>query len=370
MIALRHIAIALGLLLIVGGAASAGELRYPQLPPLPKVPRDPANPPTPARRNLGAELFFDARLSGSGFTSCNNCHVFNTNWQDNLVKPRPDTSQGATFFTLPFNTDSLLNIAYRPFFFRDGRTQDIGHAFTEPWIEDNQQLGTTRAAAATHLATLLRARPGWVARFQRAFRQDIRRLEDEQVFDLAGKALAAFATGLTTRVTPFDRWNQGRGRIPEAAERGIALFVGKGRCIACHNGPNFTDGTFHNIGTSPPRGDGTRADEGRARVTGLAEDGGKFLTPTLRQVATTAPYFHDGSANTLKDVLDHIDGGATADPNHDPLVTTPLGLTEQEKFDLFSFLQTLRSEQTIVRGPTGKLCDDAAVARLRDQLPQ
>jgi cytochrome c peroxidase len=362
--------ILLTILLLVPVLAGAGELRYPELPPLPPPPRDPGNPPTPARRDLGAELFFDARLSGSGFTACNNCHVYNTNWQDNLVKPRPDTSQGTEFFTLPFNTESLLNIVYRPFFFRDGRTTELGHAFVEPWIEDNQQLGATRAAAAAKLAGILRQHPGWVARFQRAFRKDIRALEDEAVFDLAGKALAVFARQLVTRQSPFDRWNQGRGAIPADAEAGVALFTGKGGCVRCHVGPNFSDGAFHNVSSSPPRADGTRADEGRARVTGDPGDGGKFLTPTLRQVVTTSPYFHDGSANTLSDVLDHLDAATGLDPNHDPRVGQPLGLTADEKFRIYAFLKTLRSPPVVVRGPTGKLCDDAAVAALRAKLPK
>jgi cytochrome c peroxidase len=361
---------AIVLSVLLAPAAGAAELRYPQFPPLPRAPRDPANPPTPARRNLGAELFFDARLSRSGFTSCNNCHVFNTNWMDNLVKPRPDTSQGTDFFTLPFNTDSLLNIVYRDFFFRDGRTQDLGHAFTEPWIEDNQQLGATRPEAAATLAAILRGKPGYVARFRRAFRRDIRSLPDEEVFDLAGKAMAVFARELVTRDAPFDRWNAGRGTIPEAAERGVALFVGKAGCVRCHVGPNFTDNGFHNIGTSPPRLDGTRADEGRARVTGDPADGGKFLTPTLRQVVMTSPYFHDGSALTLADAIDHLDAGTGADPNHDPLVGTPLGLTATEKYEIFAFLKTLRSPPTIARGPTGRLCSEEAVATLRAALPR
>ena len=349
--------------------AAAGELRYPQLPPLPRPPRDPANAPTPARRNLGTELFFDARLSTSGFTACTNCHVYNTHWQDNLVKPRPDTSQGADFFTLPFNTDSLLNIVHRPFFFRDGRTTDLGHAFTEPWIEDNQRLGSTRATAAAALAAILRSHPGYVARFRRAFRKDIRGIEDEAVFDLAGHALAVFARQLVTRASPFDKWNAGRGDIPDDAEAGVVLFVGKAGCVGCHYGPNVTDGAFHNLSTSPPRQDGTRADEGRARVTGDPADGGKFLTPTLRQVYMTSPYFHDGSALTLSDVLDHLDARTGLDPNHDPLVGKPLGLTPTEKYQLFMFLRTLQSPPVVVRGPTGKLCDDAAVARLRANLP-
>jgi cytochrome c peroxidase len=365
-----RIAVTIALCAALGAPAAAGELRHPQFPPLPRAPRDPVNPPTPARRNLGAELFFDTRLSGSGFTSCNNCHVFNTSWQDNLVKPRPDTSQGTDFFTLPFNTDSLLNIVYRDFFFRDGRTDDLGHAFSEPWIEDNQQLGKTRPDAAAALAAILRSKPGYVTRFRRAFARDIRALPDEQVFDLAGLALAVFARELTTRDAPFDKWNRGRGTIPDAAVRGVELFVGKAGCVRCHVGPNFTDNGFHNIGTSPPREDGTRADEGRARVTGRPEDGGKFLTPTLRQVVMTSPYFHDGSALTLLDVLNHLDAGTGADPNHDPMVGAPLGLTAEEKWQLYAFLKTLRGPTRMARGPTGRLCSEAAVATLRAGLPR
>jgi cytochrome c peroxidase len=358
------------LVLLAPLVAGAGQLRHPEFPPLPPAPRDPSNPPTPARRNLGAELFFDNRLSGSGFTACNNCHVYNTHWQDNLVKPRPDASQGTNFFTLPFNTESLINIVYRPFFFRDGRLTDLGHAFTEPWIEDNQQLGKTRPAAATALAGMLRAHSGYVARFQRAFRKDIRTIEDEEVFDLAGKALAVFARQIVTRKSPFDRWNEGKGKIPEAAEQGVALFTGKVGCVRCHVGPNFSDGHFHNVSTSLPGPGGVRPDEGRARVTGDPADGGKFLTPTLRQIGMTSPYFHDGSGLTLAAVIDHLDAHSGDDPNHDPLVGTPLGLTAAEKFQIYSFLRTLRSPPVVVRGPTGKLCDDAAVARLRAQLPR
>ncbi len=356
-------------LLLLAARADAGPLRYSQLPPLPRPPREAGNPPTPARRDLGVQLFFDARLSGSGTTACNNCHVYNTNFQDNLVKPRPDTSRGTDFFTLPFNTESLLNIVYRKHFFRDGRTDDLGHGFTEPWIEDNQQLGKTRAAAATHLASLLRARPGYVARFQRAFRADIVQESDEAVFALAGKALAVFARELVSRETPFDRWNTRRGHLDGAAKRGVALFVGKGHCIACHNGPNFSDQQFHNVSTSPPGPDGRRADEGRARVTGRPEDGGAFLTPTLRQVVMTSPYFHDGSALSLKDVLDHLSAGAGADPNHDPLVGQPIGFTAGEEADLYAFMKALRAPATIPRGPTGQLCNDADVAELRARLP-
>ena len=361
---------ALALLVLVASAASGAELRYPQFPPMPAAPADPANPPTRPKRLLGTQLFFDTRLSTSGFTSCSNCHVYNTQFQDNLEKPRPDTSQGTNFFTLPSNTESLLNIAHRPFFFRDGRLQDLPHAMSEPWIEDNQQLGKTRAEAAAHLSTILRGKPGYVDAFRDAFRADIRTAPDEEVFDLAGKALAVFVRQVATRPAPFDRWNARRGTIPEAAVRGVALFVGKARCALCHFGPNFTDNAFHNVSTSLPDVAGHRPDEGRARVTGREEDRGKFLTPTLRQVVLTEPYFHDGSAFGILDVLNHLDKGAAADPNHDPLMGTPLGLTPAEKSDLAAFLQTLKGPSVILRGPNGQLCNDGDIAELRRNLPR
>lgn len=357
------------LVLTVASASAAG-LRYPQFPPLGAPPVDPANPPTRAKRMLAVQLFFDMRLSTSGKTACVNCHVYNTQFQDNLEKPRPDTSQGGDFFTLQFNTESLINIAYRPFFFRDGRLQDLGHAMTEPWIEDNQQLGKTRAEAATHLATILRGKPGYVDGFRRAFGKDIRNIDDGEVFDLAGKAFAILMRQVRTKASPFDRWNAGNGKIPDAAIRGVELFTTKARCMLCHTGPNFTDNSFHNLSTSLPDVNGHRPDEGRARVTGLASDGGKFLTPSLRQVSLTSPYFHNGSSFGLLDVLNHLNDGAGADPNHDPLVGTPLGLTEAEKADISAFLHTLRSPSIILRGPTGDLCNDADVATLRAHLPE
>jgi len=240
---------------------------------------------------------------------------------------------------------------------------------TEPWIEDNQQLGKTRPEAATALAAILRGKPGYVAMFRRAFGTNIGKITDGEVFDLAGKALAVFVRQVVTKPTPFDSWNAYEGKIPDAAARGVAVFVGKGGCVGCHFGPNFSDDAFHNVSTSPPV-NGVRADEGRFDVTGLEQDRGAFLTPTLRQVTMTSPYFHDGSALTLLDVVNHLDAHAADDPNHDPAVGAQLGLSDQDKADLLAFFQTLRGPATILRAPTGPLCNDAAVAAFRTTLPR
>jgi hypothetical protein len=186
---------------------------------------------------------------------------------------------------------------------------------------------------AAKLATILRVasrlRDALQARVPAGRHRDSRRGRSSTS---RARRFAVFARQLVTRASPFDRWNAGRGKISADAEAGVALFVGKAGCIRLPLRRNLSDGLFHNVSTSPPREDGTRADEGRARVTGDPADGGKFLTPTLRQVVTTSPYFHDGGRATLSDVLEHLNTKAGDDPNHDPIVGQPLGLTAQEKF--------------------------------------
>ena len=346
-------------------------LRYPILPPMSDPPVDPANPPTLEKLELGTYLFFDARLSGSGFTACNNCHVFNTSFQDNLNMPRPDTSRGADFFLLPRNTESLFNIVYRKDFFRDGRLSNLSRAMNEPWIEDNEQLGPTRELAAAHFAEIVRAIPGYVRLFERAFGQDVRAIEPEQVFDLAGDALAVWVRQVVSRDSPFDRFNAGDdGAIDEHAKRGAEIFTGRGGCTACHLGANFTDNGFHNLSTDPPDATGVRKDEGRFMVTQVDADRGKFQTPSLRHVSRTSPYFHNASAPTLLDVLKHLNGGAAEDPNHDPRVGRPLGFSEDDMFDLISFLSALRGESVVLWGPKGPLYLQKDVDELqRDLLP-
>jgi cytochrome c peroxidase len=347
-------------------------LRYPLLPPMPETPIDPGNPPSMEKVELGTYLFFDPRLSGSGSTACNNCHVFNTSFQDNLIRPRPDTSRGTDFFLLPRNTESLLNIVYRKEFFRDGRLPDLTRAMTEPWVEDNQQLAPTREAAAERLTQILRGIPGYAELFKRAFDADLVSAAPGEVIDLAGKALAVWVRQVKSSASPFDRYNAGDdSALGDAAKRGAEIFATRGRCLACHNGPNFTDNGFHNLSTSPPDQAGVRADEGRYAVTHLEADRGRFQTPSLRHVSRTSPYFHDGSRPTLLDVLKHLNAGAADDPNHDPLVGRPLGLDDADLLDLIAFLRSLRGESVVLWGPNGPLFTQKEVDALqRDGLPR
>lgn len=348
---------------------TAVSLRYPQFPPLPEPPADPANPPTMAKLELGTYLFFDPRLSGSGRTACNNCHVFNTSFQDNLVKPRPDTSQGDDFFTLKRNTESLFNIVYRDDFFRDGKVGELAPSLVEPWVEDNQQLGKTHELAAEHLTEILRGIDGYKKLFRDAYDLDIDTAEPHEVFDTAGLAFAVWVRQVVSRNSPFDRWNAGDDdAIDASAQRGAALFAGKAGCFVCHTGPNLTDNGFHNVSSAVLLEDGSRDDEGRSGVTGLEADRGKFQTPSLRHASRTTPYFHDGSRATLLDVIRHFDAGAGSDPNHDPVLGRPLGLTDDEMLDLISFIRALRGESVVLWGPRSPLYTQAEVDELQREL--
>ena len=344
-------------------------LRYPQLPPLPEAPVDAANEPTPARVELGTYLFFDPRLSTSGFTACNNCHVFNTSFQDNLVKPRPDASQGDDFFTLKRNTESLFNITFRKDFFRDGRVHSLTQSMTDPWIEENQRLGETHEEAARHLGEILRGIPGYAPLFRAAYDLDLAAATDDEIFETAGLAFGVWVRQVVSRSSPFDRYNAGdETAIDDSAKRGAELFVGRAGCVACHYGPNITDGGFHNVSSSPPDAEGNRKDEGRFVVTGEERDRGSFQTPTLRHASRSSPYFHDGSKATLLDVIQHFNAGAGDDPNRDLLLGAPLGLSDDDVLDLIAFIRSLRGESVVLWGPNGPLFTQADVDQLQREL--
>jgi cytochrome c peroxidase len=329
------------------GQMPPAALRVPELPPVPPLPTWPDDPPTPEKMNLGSLLFFDQRLSGHGHINCNACHTYLTNFQDNLIGSSPDRSYPNGIPTLTRNTLSFYNIVYAPVMRWDGSQTDLAFAMAFPFSEPNMNLGTDVPSAQAGLKQRLTVdAPGYVAQFMTAFGLDISTLPAEEVWQLAGRALAAFVRLAVSRDAAFDRWNAGDDTAMSAqAVQGLAVFRGKGLCISCHNGPLFTDYNFHNLSTAPPDPSGKRADEGRAVVTGNPKDGGAFLTPTLRGVYDTFPYFHDGSIPSLPGVLGFFSSAAvTADPNHDPLLDTPLPLTSDDIANLVEFLKALRGQ--------------------------
>ena len=334
------------------GAPDAGPtLRVPELPPVPPLPVSADDPPTAAEISLGSALYVDTRLSGSGHTACASCHGYQTAFQDNLTLPVPDRSYPNNTPTLPRNTSSFYNIVFAPIMRWDGSQTDLVSAMAAPWAEPNMNLGTDLPSAQPVLAQRLTVTaPNYVPLFQQAYGQDITTLTPAQVWTLAGRALAAFVREAVSQDSAFDRWNAGDDSAMSAsAVAGLAVFRGKGRCIACHSGAFFADFSFHNLSTSPPEPDGGRADEGRADVTGNVADEGFFLTPTLRGVYDTAPYYHDGSQGGLFNVLDFLNGSAvTVDPAHDAVFDTPLGLTADDETNLVAFLEALRGAPVTV----------------------
>jgi cytochrome c peroxidase len=158
------------------------------------------------------------------------------------------------------------------------------------------------------------------------------------------EAIAAYERTVLSTNSPFDKYVLGDAKaMGEAAVRGMALFKGKARCILCHNGPNFTDNQFHNLGV--PQVGPRKEDLGRYDVTRMEHDKGAFKTPTLRSIIETAPYMHDGVSKTLEEVVDFLDQGGGHNPNLSPLLK-PLGLTKAEKADLIAFLNALTGEQS------------------------
>jgi cytochrome c peroxidase len=334
--------------------ASASRLRIPDLGPVPPIPSDADDPATPAKIALGTTLFFDARLSGSGRTRCASCHVPRTFYQDNLPLSTPDRSFPNDSPAVTRNATSLFNLAYAPVFRWAGSHTDIVEVMAFPLAEPNMNIARLAAgdpandvpaaqrALRERFATDLR---GYVPLFREAFGVELDALDAPGAWRVVGRALRAFvAQSVVSRDAAFDRWNAGDDAAMSAsAVRGLEVFRGRGRCVACHRGPMFTDFAFHNLSTTTPRADGTYPDEGRVEVTGRPADRGAFLTPTLRSAYDTSPYFHDGRTLNLRAVLEFLRSPAvSADPNHDAIFDTPLSLSDDDVTDLIAFLRALR----------------------------
>jgi cytochrome c peroxidase len=285
---------------------------------LPPLRDDPANPITPAKFELGRQLFEDPRLSGDESLSCASCHPKEMAYAEGVA-----FSEGAGGAPMPRHTPTVLNAAYNRYINWDGKFANISQlvlaVLANPRNMNMQDEGV--------LVSRLESVPEYRARFQEVFGGTASR-------ERVALALDAYVRGLTTPNSPFDRYAAGdRGALTDAQQRGLVLFVGKADCAMCHRGPNFADDQFHALGLP---GD----DEGRFKVTGVEADRYAFKTPTLRNVELTAPYMHDGSVSTLRAVIDLYDaGGGTQQPKS--LLLRKLHLTEREKSDLIAFLESL-----------------------------
>jgi cytochrome c peroxidase len=305
---------------VLGDVSSpAGQTRAnPALPPL-AIPSD--NPQSDAKIALGAQLYFDPRLSVDNSVSCATCHAPETAWANHDTV---DTGVGGRTGTR--NSGTVMDAAYMRFQFWDGRARTLEEQALGP-IHNPVEMGETLG----HVVRKLNAIAGYRAQFHHVFGTAV-------TADGIAKAIAAFERTVLSGPSPYDRFKAGdRTAMSESARRGLDLFDGTAGCSACHAPPMFSDQSFHNIGVGMDR---PQPDLGREAVTNDPADRGKFKTPSLRNVALTWPYLHDGSAATLDDVVELYDDGGVPNPTLDPRIT-PLGLTADQREDLVAFLQSL-----------------------------
>jgi cytochrome c peroxidase len=279
------------------------------------------NQPSPAKAELGRLLFHERKLSRDGSMSCATCHDPARAFTDGQV-----TALGVDGTRGSRNVPTILNSAWGTAFFWDGRASTLEQQVLQPIFNPRE------LAAAPAQVVAVAQSVGYRGRFIEVFGSE------PSLGDVA-RALASYVRTIVAGDSPFDRYMAGETRaLSEPAIRGLALFRGRAGCRACHAGPTFADGEFHNTGIAWRTGVPT--DEGRALVTRAAEDRGAFKTPTLREVTRTAPYMHDGSVATLAEVIDYYDGGGHENPTLDRRMRR-LHLSTSEKKDLLAFLQSL-----------------------------
>jgi cytochrome c peroxidase len=289
----------------------------------PAFPAPDDNVPTAERVALGRRLFYDERLSRTDEISCSSCHLQRDAFADpNRVSSGVDGQTGTR------NAPALVNLAWGTSFFWHGGASSLEVQAVGP-IKNPLEMDTSLAEVAGKLsqdAALL-------ADFQAAY-------DEAPNESTITRALASFVRSLVSGGSAYDRYLQGEaGALSEAAVRGEALFNGeRAECFHCHTGFNFTNNGFRNDGSDP-----SDPDQGRREVTLKDSDFAKFKIPTLRNVAVSAPYMHDGALETLDDVIDAYVAGGRGHPSTDPTIT-PLELTTDDKADLRAFLESLTDD--------------------------
>jgi cytochrome c peroxidase len=302
------------------------ELTIPYGFPAPIIPED--NELTVARVALGKRLFYDPIISRDHSISCASCHKQALAFADD--KPISPGIEGRMGFR---NSPSLVNLAYLTYVNKDGGVPKLDIQALVP-IEDHAEMDQSILALSDKLNSL------------ESYREEfLRAYGDEASPFTITRALGAFQRTLISGDSPYDQFLQAKRMLSPAALAGMELFFSeRTNCSQCHTGFNFTDNSFRNNGLYE-----NYEDWGRRRVTSLMEDDGKFRVPTLRNIALTAPYMHDGSLPDLAAVIDHYQSGGSMHPNKDSLIR-PLGLTLEEKDQLIQFLHTL-TDSTFIHNP-------------------
>ena len=305
----------------------------PEILPLPEalksyepmsIPQD--NPMTPEKVALGRQLFFDERLSVDGTRSCYSCHVCEHGLTDGLPK-----AIGAGNKQLTRSSPTLWNIGYHKEFYWDGRSASLEKQALAAWTGGNM------GAKAEDIVVKLNALQEYKAQFQKVFQSDA-------TPDNVVKAIAAFERTIISGSTAWDRWKAGDNTaINQSAFRGWNIFQAI-KCNNCHDGVRFTDQQYHNVGIGM---DAKEPDPGRFKVTNKPEDTGAFKTPTLRDIANTAPYFHDGSAKTLEEAMDIMLAGGKPNEHLDKKNLEVHKILPEQREDLLAFFRSLSVDCTL-----------------------
>ncbi|CBL44375.1 Cytochrome-c peroxidase [gamma proteobacterium HdN1] len=295
---------------------------------LPAVPVPADNALNADRIALGKQLFFDPRLSGDSNMSCATCHNPLFGWSDGLP-----TAKGSKSMVLGRASPTVINTAYNTLQMWDGRKKSLEDQAMGPMMS-NQEMNMN----IPKLLDFLQKTPDYSASFNKAY-------PGEAISEVTiAKAIASFERTVLSNDSQFDRWIKGDKNAMTAQQvNGFKLFVNpdKGNCAVCHSAPNFTDNGFHNIGLASFGG--ATPDVGRFAEKPLKLMKGAFKTPTLRDITLTAPYFHDGSASTLEQVVDHYVQGGEVKTNLAPNLKS-LTLSSNEKADLVAFMRALTSD--------------------------
>ncbi len=317
----------IGMLVAVAQSPKAEAPWRPEIPTgldlyLP-VPED--NPLTREKVELGRQLFSDPILSRDKRLACAGCHEPERAFTDGRTVSRGVFGRQGTR-----HVPTLINRGYGRSFFWDGRIATLDVQVLQP-IRDRKEMDLPFGQAVERL----RDHREYPNLFRTVFGREI-------TTDDLGRALASYVRTILSGNSPVDRYHSGeREALSQQERQGLGIFNSKGNCWVCHFGPTFTDERFHNTGIAWQNGE--LLDHGRYMVTGKEEDRGAFKTPTLHEVARTAPYMHDGSITTLEEVLEFYDRGGNANPYLDPALR-PLNLTAAEKRALLAFLRALSGE--------------------------
>jgi cytochrome c peroxidase len=359
-------------LFLIMACLAIGHLSLAEAPlGLPEVPVPANNPQTPEKIALGSRLFNDVRFSATGDVSCATCHAAEKAFTDSPLS----VSEGINKLTGTRNAPTVVNAAYNKTQFWDGRSPDLEDQALHPF------LNPVEMALPNHnpLLAIIRHDDDYVRMFRVVFNVRPRDITMKEVT----MAIAAFERTQVSGNSRFDRWYFGgeADALNEQEQRGFTVFLANGRCVSCHvieqDHALFTDHLFHNIGVGindvqhkvpelarafqVAKNEGADVDVavltnpdtselGRFAVDDQLSSLGGFKTPTLRNIAVTAPYMHDGSLQTLKEVVEHYNNGGVTNPGDRVNAflsggIRPLNLTEEEIDDLVAFMETLTSPQ-------------------------